>query len=916
MKKLPFIPLFILMILFAASANAQGAQGRHIAVGIGFVAAVQADGTVKAIGDNAYGQCDTSGWRNVTAVAAGYYHTLGLKKDGTVYAAGWNDRGQCNVQEWKDIVMVAAVYGESYGLTRDGTVLRTDHDSSMADCEMQQWKDIAWIDGTGWYGPAAIDKNGTPFVVDQDFLGDVHDVRQVYETFECLYLLKTDGTIQYVNSLNGEESDYGDDPQILEMDRDIWSDIIGLDLGGDSFSALKRDGTVVVGFGGRTSDWTDIVEIGGGFGVRQDGSVMIENALLEEYTPEQLDEIYTWKVMVDPQRAKELGADNKARDNPALQNGAVITANGVALRGKNAGLEPGSKYAVYTGPGPGYYRGGGGRALVGTDERMLLYGVDNGWALIQYAVSKDRLRFGYIPLATLPGMYQKGGRLKPVNLSAQAEAAVVKNDTFITDDPYISREVLMPLAAGRENVLYLGTLDGAWAYVQAENDQGIPLRGFAPLMDVTVPDRPVQKVCDIPEGFTSLWVDAAGGMRDLADKQAYVVPHDAAFLRLPATMGDIKELAGLKKLAGVEVSPNSPYFCTIDGVVFSADKKTLLLYPAGKADREYTIPNGVESISSECGLQYAAELDTLVIPSAMTELPAADVWRSLRNVSVSADNPAFSSIGGVLFSKDGTELILYPSGRTQEEYAIPEGTAGFRADYAFCGASSLKTLVLPSTVTNLDPDDDFPPMESIGVSDKNPAYRSIGGVLFSKDASKLIRYPAARPGDTYEVPAGTREVEAAAFFRNSLHLRHIILPEGLLTIGDHAFEGCELLQSVSIPDSVSTIGFSAFESCAELSTVNIPSSLKAILTGTFCWSGLSGTLVIPEGVEYIGDEALGFVSLSHLYLPASLEYMSLLDNLYTDSAGTPAGTVIHAPAGSYAARIAGESGFELVIEEP
>ena len=907
--------LALMVVLFfsfsSVTASAQNFRGEHLASLGDYVAAVQEDGTVKAVGHEEYGQSDTEQWRDVVAISAYYFHTLGLKADGTVYAAGDNENGECDVDGWSDIAMVVAANECSFGLKRDGTIIWAGKLDKQDKNEIEGWKDIVWI-GFRWSNSLfAIDKHGKAYGVGLDFTR-LDNVVQVFEdTEEIIDFLLADGTMKTLTPYNGFS-------KVVEWKKPKWADICEIADAGSVEVFLKRDGTVIsdsaiIYF----EDWTDVVEIDGGFGVKSDGTILSEDEFVRHLTPEQLDEIYTWKVMVDPQRAKELGADDGARDNPALRDGAVITANGVALRGKNAGLAPGSKYAVYTGPGPGYYRGGGGRALVGTDERMLLYGVDNGWALIQYAVSKDRLCFGYIPLATLPGMYQKGGRLKPVNLSAQAEAAVVKNDTFITDDPYISREVLMPLAAGRENVLHLGTLDGAWAYVQAENDRGMPLRGFAPLMDVTVSDRPVQKVCDIPEGFTSLWVDAAGGVRDLADKQAYVVPHDAAFLRLPATMGDIKELTGLKKLAGVEVSPNSPYFCTIGGVVFSADKKTLLLYPAGKADREYTIPNGVESISSECGLQYAAELDTLVIPSAMTELPAADVWRSLRNVSVSADNPAFSSIGGVLFSKDGTELILYPSGRTQEEYAIPEGTAGIRANYAFCGASSLKTLVLPSTVTNLDLYAEFPPVESIGVSDKNPAYRSIGGVLFSKDGTKLLYYPFARPGDTYTAPPGTREIGMGAFQEGTQHIRHVILPEGLQVIDDGAFENCKSLESVHIPEGVTNIGSGAFENCSNLTTVNIPASLAIIEGGLFRWSGLSGTLKIPEGVESIQDEAFfGVHGLDDLYLPASLVYMDIWANLILNAHSDKSSVTIHAPAGSYAEKIAGESGFDLVIEEP
>ena len=56
------------------------------------------DGTVVAVGENDYGQCEVSGWRDIVAVAAGWSHTVGLKRDGTVVAVGYNKFGQCDVR--------------------------------------------------------------------------------------------------------------------------------------------------------------------------------------------------------------------------------------------------------------------------------------------------------------------------------------------------------------------------------------------------------------------------------------------------------------------------------------------------------------------------------------------------------------------------------------------------------------------------------------------------------------------------------------------------------------------------------------------------------------------------------------------------------------------------------------------------
>ena len=80
--------------------------GRRHTVGL------KSDGTVTAVGDNKYGQCDVSGWRDIVAVAAGNVHmatntgnahTIGLKSDSTVAAVGWNKHDQCDVSGWRGI---------------------------------------------------------------------------------------------------------------------------------------------------------------------------------------------------------------------------------------------------------------------------------------------------------------------------------------------------------------------------------------------------------------------------------------------------------------------------------------------------------------------------------------------------------------------------------------------------------------------------------------------------------------------------------------------------------------------------------------------------------------------------------------------------------------------------------------------
>ena len=56
------------------------------------------DGTVIAVGNNHFGQCNVEDWTDIIAIVAGSQCTIGIKADGTLVATGKNDDGQCNVE--------------------------------------------------------------------------------------------------------------------------------------------------------------------------------------------------------------------------------------------------------------------------------------------------------------------------------------------------------------------------------------------------------------------------------------------------------------------------------------------------------------------------------------------------------------------------------------------------------------------------------------------------------------------------------------------------------------------------------------------------------------------------------------------------------------------------------------------------
>lgn len=92
-------------------------------------------------------------------------------------------------------------------------------------------------------------------------------------------------------------------------------------------------------------------------------------------------------------------------------------------------------------------------------------------------------------------------------------------------------------------------------------------------------------------------------------------------------------------------------------------------------------------------------------------------------------------------------------------------------------------------------------------------------------------------------------------FKNEI--RAVELPDGLTTIGAHAFSECSGLESIRIPDTVSSIGEHAFYGCSQLSSVQIPESVVSIGEKAFCGCSSLRSLEIPASVASIGTAAFG-----------------------------------------------------------
>ena len=147
---------------------------------------------------------------------------------------------------------------------------------------------------------------------------------------------------------------------------------------------------------------------------------------------------------------------------------------------------------------------------------------------------------------------------------------------------------------------------------------------------------------------------------------------------------------------------------------------------------------------------------------------------------------------------------------------------------AFSPCKSLKTVTIGSGATSIGSDafTSCISLEEMTVSPENPAYCSEDGVLFNKDKTTLLNYPAAKTGD-YVVPSSVTEIGLRAFC-DCEGLTAVTLPEGLISIGQANFGHCIGLKEVVIPNSVTSIGSTAFSLCTGLTKVTIGSGVTTI----------------------------------------------------------------------------------------
>ena len=262
----------------------------------------------------------------------------------------------------------------------------------------------------------------------------------------------------------------------------------------------------------------------------------------------------------------------------------------------------------------------------------------------------------------------------------------------------------------------------------------------------------------------------------------------------------------------IEVSPENETFFSIDGVLYSKDKTTVVAYPPAKG-AVYKVPDFVSNIDIFYG---------------------SGMYNSLyRNVELefSSEYSHFVTVDGVTYSADMKRVV----------WCNPEKTGNY---------------IMPDSVEE--------------IAAKAFEGSSLSSVSISPNVTEIVyaTFANCRSLVSVELPQSVKSIGKQSFEYCS-SLKSIDL-SGVEYFGEHSFVCCSSLDNIVLSENLTESAGNVFAACSSLSEIVIPSSLRAIPSAMFVECTSLKNVTISEGVEIISQAAFERSGITSVELPESV----------------------------------------------
>lgn len=309
--------------------------------------------------------------------------------------------------------------------------------------------------------------------------------------------------------------------------------------------------------------------------------------------------------------------------------------------------------------------------------------------------------------------------------------------------------------------------------------------------------------------------------------------------------------------------------------------------------KELILPEGLENIE-EGAFDDCANLETVSLPSTLKEIgkDSFHLCTALKRFVMEKESAYYKVERSILYTKDGKELVYYPTALTNTTYDIPNGVVRLN-DYAIYGNMSLTSVSLPSTIKeigyrglaalknmtslNLNRAANLEILKDLSLSENESltsialpsSIKEFGNGVFKNDKALVsVKLPFSYtrlPDSTFEncgkltsfgnLPTNLEAIGGSAF-KSCMSLTRIQIPSTVKEIGSYAFDNCQGLTSLTLPNGLAAFKEGLFNNCQNLSGINLPSNLAEVGDRVFrnCYS-LTSFDSSSTKIEVIGESA-------------------------------------------------------------
>lgn len=280
--------------------------------------------------------------------------------------------------------------------------------------------------------------------------------------------------------------------------------------------------------------------------------------------------------------------------------------------------------------------------------------------------------------------------------------------------------------------------------------------------------------------------------------------------------------------------------------------------------RAVVLNNGLETIGKYAF--YGTHSKSLSIPASVKNIGDAAFGgnKDYTDVKVDANNENFKVENNLLCNVK-EHKVLQCFNMAEGTVEIPNGIECI-GDGAFSPLKKVTSVSIPASLKQIGSEvfSETYALNHIDVSAENTTFSAVDGVLFNNNQSVLYTYPASKNGKTYTVPSTVKQIADGAFAQ---------------TGGQNAHEGMTSkekkennLTKVVVPAGVESIGNNAFL-FSGITSIDLPYTLKSIGSSCFYYTDLT-KITIPEGITRLENSTFGAcASLESVVLPSTLKYI-------------------------------------------